>query len=113
MAVIDDMNRLAAQDVVYLMMNLGPGTPPYELYRGRVRQALDGSWVFNASTGQNGVVGFDLGTVTDQWASSEIPAAGIQVTIPYNVYTSPPPSPPIPLVERITLMTVLPTHFTE
>jgi hypothetical protein len=59
MALADDLNRLAAQDVVYLMRSFAGGST--EVFRGRLRQALNGNWVFNAFAGQNGVVGFDLG----------------------------------------------------
>jgi hypothetical protein len=109
MALSDDLSRLAAQDVVYLsryfMVNL-PGAT--EVFRGRLRQALDGNWVFNASTGQNGVVGFNLGQPGTNWSSSESPGAGIQVSITINQMV-----PGQPLVERILLTNVIPAVFTE
>jgi hypothetical protein len=87
MAVSDDMNRLAAEDVVYLTRTilLGGGGPT-EVFRGRLRQALNGNWVFNASTGQNGVVGFDLGHPgrMSSWSSSESPTTGVQVFISHE-----------------------------
>jgi hypothetical protein len=108
MAVSDDLRRLAAEDVVYLSRITGSG--PSEVFRGRLRQALDGSWVFNASMGQNGVVGFNLGQAGSPWSSFESPATGVQVSISYNVY-----SPPgfMPLLENIFLTTVIPAAFSE
>ena len=119
MAVIDDLNRLAAQDVVYLTNNMnaaaGGGAVATEVFRGRLRQALNGNWVFNASTGQNGVVGFDLGGVGgagSQWNSAESPATGIQVTIDYTVNQSNPPFT-TGLMEHVTLTNVIPADFSE
>jgi len=95
MALTDDLNKLAAQDVVYLtrtstLIVPGLGAGPAvngstEVFRGRLRQALNGDWVFNASTGQNGVVGFILGAVGGQssWSSSESPATGLQITVTF------------------------------
>src|SRR5260370_18260148 len=88
MALNDDLNRLAAQDVVYLTRtSSAPGvaaTGSTQVFRGRLRQALNGDWVFNASTGQNGVVGFILGGVgQNSWNSSESPAAALQITITF------------------------------
>jgi hypothetical protein len=112
MALIDDLNRLAAQDVVYLSRTLLNG--PTEVLRGRLRQALNGNWVFNASTGQNGAVGFDLGPAGaggNQWSSSESPAGGIQVFISYS------PPPPMgggpPFTENILLTTLIPQDFAD
>ena len=94
MTMSDDLNRLAAQDIVYLTraiaapvdiggsIALSPGST--EVFRGRLRQALNGDWVFNASTGQNGVVGFLLGGVGN-WSSSESPATGLQITMTFLV----------------------------
>jgi hypothetical protein len=109
MAVSDDMNRLAAQDVVYLKRYMAGGVA--EVFRGRLRQALNGEWVFNASTGQNGVVGFILGYSQQQsWTSSESPSGGIQVSLSLPVYSAPNLSP---LVEYTVLTTVIPLEFTE
>ena len=97
MAVIDDLKKLAAEDVVYLTRQIlgasageantpeAPSTFPREVWRGRLHQALSGNWVFNAHTGQNGVVGFVLGAVDPYWGSSESPAEGIAVTITTNL----------------------------
>ena len=81
-----------------------------------MRQALNGNWVFNASTGQNGVVGFDLGGVGvpgTRWNSAESPATGIQVTIDYVVQPQDPLEPGVGLTEHITLTTVIPADFSE
>jgi hypothetical protein len=109
MAVADDVNRLAALDVVYLSRSiLGSGnSTATQVFRGRLRQTLLSNWVFNAFTGQNGVVGFDLGGVTGNWSSSESPATGIQVMISNSLSTTPA------IVERIFLTPVIPTDFTE
>src|SRR5437660_2525951 len=120
MALTDDLNKLAAQDVVYLtrtstliVPGLGAGpavTGSTEVFRGRMRQALNGNWVFNASTGQNGVVGFDLGHHPGRmssWSSSESPTTGIQVFISHE-------GPPgVPFSTIIVVSTVIPSDFTE
>jgi hypothetical protein len=89
MAVDDDLNRLAQDAVVYLTrkqsstLPQGQGgaqnNPPAIVYRGRLRQALDGSWVFNTSVGTNGVAGITFSTATGTWGTQETPAGGIQV----------------------------------
>ena len=111
MAVSDDLNRLAAQDVVYLTRTilLGSGGAT-EVFRGRLRQALNGNWVFDASTGQNGVVGFDLGHHPGRmssWSSSESPTTGIQVFISHEA------PPGVPFSTIIVVSTVIPSDFTE
>jgi len=123
MALTDDLNRLAAQDIVYLtrtfsampmgMAGGGPGST--EVFRGRLRQALDGNWVFNASTGQNGVVGFMLGSVNpNSWNSSESPASGLQVTITFNVFVVMVPTQQLQaMTEVIVLTTLIPTDFAD
>jgi hypothetical protein len=81
MAVADDVKTLAAQDVLYLshaqeyqVAGLAGSpespTPFTTVYRGRLRQALNGDWVFNTSTGQNGTIEFLLGPV---WARYQQP----------------------------------------
>src|SRR5215469_2351462 len=116
MAVSDDLNRLAAQDVVYLTNSVPGGAS--EVYRGRLRQALNGNWVFNASTGQNGVVGFVLGNsmqmpagLIANWSSSESPATGIQVSISYEA-PDPRAAGVVP-IETILLTTVIPGDFAD
>jgi hypothetical protein len=107
MAVIDDVKKLSEEDVLYLTRAFQPGPVPTmnEVYRGRLRQALKGNWVFNSSTGANGVVGFDLGQVDGNWASSETPAAGPTVTVQFLLAPG--------LAEVITLTTVIPTDFAD
>ena len=107
MAVIDDMNRLAALDVVYLRRSFGISS---EVFRGRLRQSLTGTWVFNTSTGQNGAVGFTLGGVGQNWNSGESPASGIQVSITNTLFQA----PNLPtMYEWITLTSIIPTEFQE
>jgi hypothetical protein len=110
MALSDDLNRLAAQDIVYLTNSVPGGAS--EVYRGRLRQALSGNWVFNTSTGQNGVVGFDLGQVGGMWSSSESPATGIQVSIPYMGPPQGPGMGPMP-ISNILLTTLIPQDFAD
>ena len=116
MAVVDDLRRLAAEDVVYLTRLLvNPyaevGAGATEVLRGRVRQALSGNWVFNAFAGQNGTVGIELGSVQNSWSSAESPAAGIQVRIPYTVINFVGPGVQIELTELVGLTTVIPEDF--
>lgn len=114
MAVPDDLNRLAAQDVVYLTKRFASGGVT-EVFRGRVRQALSGNWVFNASTGQNGVIGFILGFPNQNWSSSESPGSGLQVTIvvpAFGVFI-PQQQQQQTLEDFIVLTTVIPPDFTD
>jgi hypothetical protein len=83
MALPDDLNQLAQQDVVYLTWVVGPA--PTTIFRGRLHQALSGNWVFNTSTGQNGVAGMVLGPLAANWSSVNTPAGGLQVTINNDV----------------------------
>jgi hypothetical protein len=102
MAVVDDLRKLAAEDVVYLtyrmLYTVGapiPAVPsgailtPTFVYRGRLRQALDGNWVFITSTGQNGVIAIMLGPAADSWSSMETPASGLQVTAGFESPAAP------------------------
>src|SRR5438093_13655959 len=108
MAVADDLNKLAAEDVVYLSRTLRTMShSSTEVFRGRLRQALNGDWVFNASTGQNGVVGFLLGGVGN-WSSSESPATGLQITMTFLLLQRVGPV----LDEVIVMTTVRPSAFT-
>jgi hypothetical protein len=81
--VNDDLGRLAAEPVVYLAYTPvapgGTGSTLTVVYRGRIRQALSGDWVFTTSTGANGVVGILLGPGLPSWTSSETPGGGVQV----------------------------------
>lgn len=106
MALNDDLSRLAAQDVVYLTRCILSDSLK-EVFRGRLRQALNGNWVYNASTGQNGAVGFDLGPTGGSWSSSESPSTGIQISISY-------PAGQVPATgETILLTTVIPSDFAD
>ena len=125
MAVIDDLNRLAALEVVYLtrqvLVPAGATSPAItgttEVFRGRLRQALSGDWVFNTSTGQNGVAGIVLGPVAAAWASSESPAAGLQVTITTTLNTAGLGTAAAigqtPINEVVVLTTVIPADLAD
>jgi hypothetical protein len=120
MALTDDLNKLAAQDVIYLTRSFSAATGPAhsstEVFRGRLRQALNGDWVFNASTGQNGVVGFVLGSVgQNSWTSSESPATGLQITIASLLFSAAGGVTSLPVVfnELIVLTTLIPTDFAD
>lgn len=108
MATIDDVNRLAAQDVVYLTRNINGSSA--EVFRGRLRQSLSGTWVFNSSTGQNGAVGFMLGGVTQNWTSSESPRAGIVINITNQIFSGQNIGN---ISEYIALTNVIPAEFSE
>jgi hypothetical protein len=85
MAVQDDLKRLAAEDILYLShswsVSFTPPGPTAFWYRGRLRQASDGSWVFQTFTGEEGVYGITMGSVGNNWSSSESPTTGLVVTI--------------------------------
>lgn len=85
-----------------------------EVFAGRLRQALSGDWVFNASTGQNGVVGFMLGGVNqNSWTSAESSASGLQVTATINAVVGIAGAVLQTLAEVIVLTNVIPTDFAE
>jgi hypothetical protein len=102
MAVTDDLEQLAQQDVVYLTRS---GFGPTVVYRGRLHQALSGDWVFNTSVGQNGVVGILLGGVDGSWSSNESPQAGQMVQILYPT--------PVGPTEILSLLSVIPVDLTD
>ena len=92
MPVGDDLRKLAAEDVAYLTYRTsytlaaptaavptGVIVTPAVVYRGRLRQAINGDWVFITSIGQNGVVAIVLGPAQDPWMSTEAPFSGLQV----------------------------------
>lgn len=83
MTVNDDLGRLAAEPVVYLTYTpVAPasgGSTLTVVYRGRLRQAVSGDWVFTTSTGANGVAGILLGLGLPSWTSSATPGSGVQV----------------------------------
>jgi hypothetical protein len=110
MAVLDDLRRLAAEDIVYhsysLSENSGVAGPTVFWYRGRLRQASDGSWVFQTFTGGEGAYGITMGGVGSNWSSSESPSSGLVITITnsfsqnFNILGSPLT---FPLFENITI----------
>jgi hypothetical protein len=114
MALLDDLNHLAQQDVVYLTKMLTGAFPgSTTIYRGRLHQALSGNWVFNTSTGQNGVAGINLGAAEGNWASDETPAGGIKITISYMIAGAVPPQVEFAVLETITLMSVIPADLAD
>jgi hypothetical protein len=108
MAVADDLQKLAALDVCYLSATWVT-RPPVMVLRGRLRETVEGDWVFSTSLGQSGVAGFELGTPTANWASSESPATGLQVVAIYDFPTATGPQ----LQSVLTLSSVLPPVFSE
>jgi hypothetical protein len=117
MAVLDDVKSLAAEDVVYLSRSFRDamqGSSSIEVYRGRLRQALDGNWVFNASVGQNGILGYVLGVVDGSWQSSESPAGGLRVDITRQAFSiAVGPMPPQFITELLTVSSVIPAEFAD
>lgn len=89
MALPDDLNQLAQQDVVYLS------------------KVLFGNWVFNTSTGQNRVAGIDLGPLGQNWSSSNTPAGGL-INISNEILSG-----TISLYEGINLMSVIPADLAD
>lgn len=114
MAVADDLRKLAAEDVVYFTKTYATtgARPPTEVLRGRVRQAVNGEWIFVASVGVNGVVGVVLGTVSETWGSFESPVQGLNVTISTQL-VAPFVQAPNGLTELITLTTLIPADFAD
>jgi hypothetical protein len=122
MAVLDDAQQLATENVVYLTRKLssvppaGPGT--VEVFRGRLRQASDGEWVFSAYTGQNGFVGLVLGAIDGRWSSGQqVPSGGTVVTVQSLIY-NPLVDPANPVfqgevVETVELSEGMPPVFAE
>ena len=84
MALDDDVRRLAAEEPLYLTHTASAGAADpggvghRVVYRGRLRQALNGNWVFDTSTGSSGVVGILLGPETAMWSSQEAPGMGLR-----------------------------------
>lgn len=132
MAIADHLKSLAAENVVYLVRRMGGwGDQQLEVFRGRLRQTVQGEWVFTTGTGQNGVVGLTLGQVQQgmgeqDWTSAETPDRGIEVTIPLVLAsrqhipifdpstgsTSGAVDIP-PVIQPVTLTTVIPSDLTE
>jgi hypothetical protein len=117
MALPDDLNRFAQFDVAYLTLGIGRlgvevQTSSTIVFRGRLHQALSGNWVFNTSTGQNGVAGIILGTPGGNWTSVETPAGGLQITITNAlVNLAGLPGGGGGVAETITLMSVIPADL--
>jgi hypothetical protein len=112
MALADDLNQLAQQDVAYLTRTLTGGTTSSSIiFRGRLHQSLNGNWVFNTSVGQNGVIGIDLGPMAGGWSSYDTPAGGLQVVIPNVIISGTATQEPV--VEQITLTNVIPQDLAD
>jgi hypothetical protein len=85
MAVQDDLRRLTQVDSIYLGYSVQSMGPPFtSWFKGRLQQANDGSWILRSVSSDGAVSGFQLGTVTPYWTSSEAPNTGITVTIPIS-----------------------------
>jgi hypothetical protein len=124
-AVFDDLKAMSDEDVVYLARTLhspsGTGGMPVvsgstQVYRGRLRQAGNGAWVFNTFDGNNGVVGVALGQIDGSWSSAQTPTSGATVTIERVIYTYMDmnnPMPPGELRETIVLSEVIPSEFVQ
>jgi hypothetical protein len=116
MALPDDLNRFAQLDVAYLTIAISPLATEIPastiIFRGRLHQALSGNWVFNTSTGQNGVAGINLGAPGDNWASAETPAGGLQITI-VNTLVQLGGLIGGGVVEKITLTSVIPADLAD
>ena len=118
MALPDDLNRFAQLDVAYLTIAISPLATEIPastiIFRGRLHQALSGNWVFNTSTGQNGVAGIILGTPGGNWTSVETPAGGLQITITNAlVNLAGLPGGGGGVAETITLMSVIPADLAD
>ena len=114
MAVADDLRQLGQLDVAYLTSRLegGANATSAITFRGRLRQALDGNWVFNTFVGQNGVIGINLGQMSEvNWSSEDTPAGGLQISITHFVI--PPGSGSVAVIERIVLASVIPQDLAE
>lgn len=110
MALSDDLNQLALQEVVYLTRILsGQGVTSTTIFRGRLHQALSGNWVFNTSTGQNGVAGINLGQPTTTWSSTNNPKTGLQVTLSNQIL----PIAVTQLNEFIAITNVIPEDLAD
>jgi hypothetical protein len=122
-AVLDDLRGMAAEDFVYLSrsigetsaMQMGTGDGFTSVYRGRIRQATDGGWVFSAFTGQNGLVGLVLGQIDQGWNSTPTTAGNATVTIirPVMQFMDPSTQMGVTLVESIVLSEAIPTAFVQ
>jgi hypothetical protein len=119
MAVEDDVRRLSQMDSIFLGQSFffndpsGATAVPFKAwYKGRLQQANDGSWIFRSISGDGTVSGFELGTVTSLWSSSETPSTGLVVRILMSIATPTPTVPPPGLVLVVQLAQELPQHLT-
>ena len=76
MAVLDDLRQLTQENVIYLTrilqgQGLGGENGSSFIFRRRLHQALDSTWIFNTYVGSNGIAGINLGQQQDGWQSSE------------------------------------------
>jgi hypothetical protein len=103
MAVQDDLRRLTQVDSIYhgysvMLTSTTVSYPFTSWFKGRLQQANDGSIVRSVST-DGAVSGFQLGSVQQNWQSTETPNTGITVSIPINqtvlVPAGPPPAGPL------------------
>ena len=95
MAVDDDVRRLSELDAAFLSFSYQPYPPiqagpvPFQpWFKGRLRQANNGSWFFRSISQDGTVVGFELGLINggdSLWTSTEAPGTGINVQINYVV----------------------------
>ena len=123
MALLDDLQGLAAEDVVYLSRSIqdvgGPtsGGGISSVYRGRLRQGTDGGWVFSTFTGQNGLVGFVLGQPgqNGDWNSTPTTSGNATVSITSHLtgFTDPQNGIFVQLQESILLSEVIPAAFVQ
>lgn len=119
MALSDDLKTLADEDVLYLTWTLSPvveeslpnpGPPsPVLVYRGRLRQAISGNWIFDSSTGASGATGLLLGTENISWTSAESPASGLQVTIAWPLDA--PTGVELTMQQVVVIGTVIPADL--
>ena len=119
MALSDDLKTLADEDVLYLTWTLSPVVeeslpnpgppPPVLVYRGRLRQAISGNWIFDSSTGASGATGLVLGTENISWTSAESPASGLQVTIAWPLDA--PTGVELTMQQVVVIGTVIPADL--
>jgi hypothetical protein len=119
MAVLDDLRQLAQQDVVYLTRFLSgsQGTGRPEIFRGRLHEALGGSWIFNTTTApvENGVAGINLGPQQDSWSSTEFPSEGLVIAITIVLFevNVQGVGSPVSIFEEFRLLSVIPGELTN
>ena len=76
----------------YSVQNLGSSFTSW--FKGRLQQVNDGTWIVRSVSTDGAVSGFQLGSVQQNWQSTETPNTGITVSIPINLNVpSGPPGP--------------------